>query len=184
MLNNKQTNANNTTPEQFASKQKNWIRSKITWNLKKRKEFEQKNSLHVLWNCSFRWFSNETQRPADYLISNWNVWTHIIWIYREYFAIKILFKFRLLGLDFCFYIWPRIENRHDSKSTVYFDPRAPDTRIKSPYLFITCLLCIAKYRFFFSSQTFLCIYTDYIFCELRYTPWSSINFMRHKMFQN
>lgn len=115
MLNNKQTNEYNTTPEQFASKQKNWIRSKITWNFffkKKRKEFKQKNSLHVLWNCSFRWFFNETQRPADYLILNWNVWTHIIWIYREYFAIKMLFKFRLVGLDFLFFIFG-----HESKST-------------------------------------------------------------------
>lgn len=45
MLNNKQTNKNNTTPEQFASKQKNWIRSKITWNfffLKKEKSLNKR----------------------------------------------------------------------------------------------------------------------------------------------
>lgn len=65
--------------------------------------------------------------------------------------LKCYSNFVLLGLIFCFLYLATNQNRHDTKSTVYFDPRAPDTRIKSPYLFITCLLCIAKYRFFFSK---------------------------------
>lgn len=79
-------------------------------------------------------------------------WTHIIWIYREYFAIKMLFKFRLLGLDFCFYIWPRIkiDTTANQPCTLI---HVRQTHELNHHIYLLHVYCVSRNIDFF-SQTF------------------------------